>query len=103
MNLSRATPRHIIIKPLKVKDEDLKISQRGKKRERDVTHKGIPIRQQQIFQHKLSRPEENGMTYSNTRKKKKKTVTTNVRGWGLPWQSSDYASLLPPQGTQVQS
>ena len=71
LNLSRATPRYIIIKLLKVNDNDrdLKISKRGKK-ERDVTYKGIPIRQQQIFQHKLSRPEENRMIYSNTRRKK---------------------------------
>lgn len=61
--------------------ERVKNQQEGKK-ERDVTYKGIPIRQQQIFQHKLSRPEENRMAYSNTRKKNNNNKCD--RGWGLP-------------------
>ena len=57
----RTTPRHIIIKMAKIKDEDivLKASRERKK----VTYKGKPIRLSSDFSTETYRPEENGMIY----------------------------------------
>lgn len=63
---------------------ELKSARGEKKRERCYIQGEIPSQdnKKQIFQHKLSRPEENRMTYSNTREK----ITTTKDG---DWWSSD--------------
>ena len=63
MNPKRHPPRHIIIKMVKVKDK--KRILKAAKEKQLVTYKEIPLRlSADFFQHKLYRPEGNGMTYS---------------------------------------
>ena len=62
MNPRRTTPRHIIIKMLKVKEKTLETEKGEKKNLLHIREspKGYP----QIFQQKVCMPEWTGMTYS---------------------------------------
>ena len=57
-NPRRNTPRHTIIKLIKIKDKDKILTATREKRQ--ITYKGKPIRYQLISQQKFYRPERNG-------------------------------------------
>ena len=61
INPRRNTPRHILIKLIKIKDKEKILKAAREKKQ--VTYKGTPISYQQIFQQKLCRPEGSGMIY----------------------------------------
>ena len=61
INPRQNTPRHILIKLTKIKHKE-QISKAARKNNK-ITHKGIPIGQELIFQQKLFRPGGNGKTY----------------------------------------
>ena len=61
INPSRNTPRHIVIKLAKIKDEEKLL--KAAKEKRQITYKGTPITLQLISQQKLYKPEGSGMIY----------------------------------------
>ena len=61
VNPRRNTPRHILIKLTKIKDKE-KILKAAREKKQIYTTKPRKV-YWQIFQHKLCRPEENGMIY----------------------------------------
>ena len=66
MDAKRTTPRHIIIKMPKVKDNE-KILKAAREKQR-VTYRGIPIDCQLISQKKLCRLEGTGKKYTKLAK-----------------------------------
>ena len=63
MDPKKTTPRHIIIKMLKVKDKE-RIFKAARERQL-ITYKGAPVRPSAISQQKYFRPEGTGMKYLN--------------------------------------
>ena len=61
INPRRNTPRHIVIKPTKIKDKDKILEATREKLQ--ITYKGIPIRFPLISQQKLYKPERNGTIF----------------------------------------
>ena len=60
INPRRNTPRHIVAKLIKIKDKDKILKETGKD---NKYTKGLPSGYQQISQHKLYKPEGNGVIY----------------------------------------